>query len=422
MYPRWTILAVLCASLLLVAIDVTVLHTVAPVIAEQLRPSAVELLWVVDVYALVAAPLLLVFGTLGDRFGRRRLLLVGYAVFGLASVLVSASTNPQALIAARGLLGAGGAMIMPTTLSLIRQVFPDPGERATAIGAWSATAGAGAIIGPLVGGLLAEHFWWGAVFLLNVPVMVVAIPLARWLLPESVPARGRRWDALGGVLAGAGVLAVSSAIKEAAQHPPAAAAVFLAGAALLVAFVRRQRRIPHPLLDVRLFTDPRVTAAVATVVTAMAALVGVEFALAQYLQLVLGDGPLWAGVRLLPMTLASIVGSLLGAPLVRAAGALVTASAGLAVTAASLVPLLWLSSAERPWLLAGAISGIGLGLSAGLTAASTALMGSVREQRAGEVAGVEETCYELGGSLGVSVLGSVVGASYATRLDRKSVV
>lgn len=215
---RWMILVVLCASLLLVAVDATVLHVAIPAVSEDLRPGQVQLLWIVDSYPLVCASLLILFGTLGDRVGRRRILLLGYALFGIASALAAAAESAQLLIAARALLGVGGAMIMPATLSILRQVFPDRRERAVAIGVWSAVAGIGAAGGPLLGGFLLEHFWWGAVFLINIPIMLVSLPVGRWLLPESTGDGQGPWDAVGALLAAGG----SSASSSASSRPAAA--------------------------------------------------------------------------------------------------------------------------------------------------------------------------------------------------------
>ena len=182
---RWVVLVVLCVSLLLVALDATVLHVAVPAVTEDLTPGAIELLWIVDIYPLVCASLLILFGTLGDRVGRRRVLLLGYALFGVASAIAALADTAQVLIVARALLGVGGAMIMPATLSILRQVFPDRRERALAIGVWSAVAAVGAAVGPLLGGFLLEHFWWGSVFLINIPLMLVSLPVGRLLLPES---------------------------------------------------------------------------------------------------------------------------------------------------------------------------------------------------------------------------------------------
>lgn len=207
---RWVVLVVLCLSLLVVALDATVLHVAVPAVTEDLRPSGTALLWIVDAYPLVCASLLILFGTLGDRIGRRRVLLLGYALFGVASALAATADTPAVLIAARALLGVGGAMIMPATLSILRQVFPDRRERALAIGVWTAVAAVGAATGPVVGGFLVEHFWWGSVFLINIPLMAVILPLGRRLLPESRGGDDGPWDVLGALTAAAGCSASSS--------------------------------------------------------------------------------------------------------------------------------------------------------------------------------------------------------------------
>lgn len=211
---RWVVLVVLCVSLLLVALDATVLHVAVPAVTEDLRPGAVQLLWIVDAYPLVCASLLILFGTLGDRVGRRRILLIGYALFGLASAAAAFAAGPEILIGARALLGIGGAMIMPATLSILRAVFPDRRERAVAIGVWTAVAAVGAAIGPVLGGFLVENFWWGSVFLINVPLVALLLPLARWLLPESKGGAEGPWDVLGALMAAAGVLGVVFGVKR----------------------------------------------------------------------------------------------------------------------------------------------------------------------------------------------------------------
>src|SRR5690349_20935644 len=211
---RWTILVVLCVSLLIVALDATVLHVAVPALTEDLRPGAQQLLWIVDTYPLVCASLLILFGTLGDRIGRRRVLLLGYGLFGVASGVAALAQGAQVLIVARALLGVGGAMIMPATLSILRQVFPDRRERALAIGIWSAVAAVGAAVGPLLGGFLLEHFWWGAVFLVNIPLMLVSLPVGRMLLPESRGAVDGPWDVVGALMAAAGLFGVVLGVKR----------------------------------------------------------------------------------------------------------------------------------------------------------------------------------------------------------------
>lgn len=247
---RWVVLVVLCVSLLLVGLDATVLHVAVPAVTEDLRPSAVELLWIVDIYPLVCASLLILFGTLGDRVGRRRVLLLGYTLFGLASALAALAHNGETLILARALLGVGGAMIMPATLSILRQVFPDRRERALAIGIWSAVAAVGAAVGPLLGGFLLEHFWWGSVFLVNIPLMLVSLPVGRMLLPESRGERDGPWDVVGALMAAGGLFGVVLGVKRLGggedMTGPLTLVPLVVGAALLFLFVRRQSHRAHP--------------------------------------------------------------------------------------------------------------------------------------------------------------------------------
>ncbi|MGX1121530.1 MFS family permease [Streptomyces ambofaciens] len=322
---RWVVLVVLCVSLLLVAVDATVLHVAVPAVTEDLRPGAIELLWIVDVYPLVCASLLILFGTLGDRVGRRRVLLLGYALFGVASALAALADNAQLLIVARALLGVGGAMIMPATLSILRQVFPDRRERAMAIGIWSAVAAVGAAVGPLLGGFLLEHFWWGSVFLVNIPLMLVSLPVGRLLLPESKGDGRGPWDVVGALMAAGGLFGVVLGVKRLGGGEPVVSLLTVLplalGAALLAGFVRRQRRRAYPLVDLAMFRRPAFSTSVGCIVLAMLALVGLELIAAQYLQLVLGLSPLETGLRLLPLTFAAMAAGLAGARLLRRFGA-----------------------------------------------------------------------------------------------------
>ncbi|MFC6079956.1 MFS transporter [Sphaerisporangium aureirubrum] len=410
---RWPILALLCSSLLLIAVDATVLHIAVPALTADLEPTAVQLLWIIDVYSLVVAPLLVVFGTLGDRYGRRRLVLLGYLVFGAASLSAAFATTPAALIVSRAVLGVGGAMIMPATLSIIRQVFTDRRERAVALGVWSAVAAGGAAIGPLVGGALVEHFRWGTVFLINVPLLVVALPLAARLLPETPRRDGHRWDAPSAALATLGVLCLAFGLKEAGRGSGAALLILLAGAGLLAWFAVRQRRLAHPLLDLGLFAGRGFSVGVLCVLLAVFALVGLELMLAQYLQLVLGDGPLRAAVRMLPLMVAAVTGGLSAAFLLRWFGLRATMAGGLGLAGLSLTPTLAWGTEQHPWLLGLCFAGIGFGVQAALLAASDTIMACAPESRAGGAAAIEETAYELGAGLGVAVLGTVTTAVYA---------
>jgi MFS transporter, DHA2 family, multidrug resistance protein len=412
---RWAVLVVLCASLMLVALDSTVLHVAVPALSEDLRPGAVELLWIVDAYPLVAASLLILFGTLGDRVGRRRILLLGYALFALASGIAAFAPSPVVLISARALLGVGGAMIMPATLSILRHVFPDRRERAIAIGAWSAVAAAGAAVGPLLGGFLLQHFWWGSVFVVNIPLMAISLPIGRLLLPESVGDREGPWDVLGAVVAALGILGVVLAVKRAGDAGAAAPGTvlpFLAGIGLLTLFVRRQRRRRHPLVDMRLFSRPAFSTSVACIVIAMLALVGLALIAVQYLQLVLGLSPLDAGLRLLPLTLSAIVAGVLGAKLLRRLGPRAMVALGFGLTAAGVLALTAMGQHDRPALLTCCFLVLGFGIQTTLFASYESMLSDAPAGQCGGAAAIGETSYQLGAGLGVAVLGSVMNSAY----------
>lgn len=412
---RWHVLVVLCTSLLLVAIDATVLHVAVPAVSEDLRPSSVELLWVVDTYPLVCASLLILFGTLGDRVGRRRVLLIGYALFALASALAAYAHSPVVLISARALLGVGGAMIMPATLSVLRQVFPDRRERALAVGIWSAVAAVGAAVGPLVGGLLLDHYWWGSVFLINIPLMAVSLPVARWLVPESTGDREGPWDVLGAGMAAAGLFGLIFGVKHAGSGPllsPEAVLPTAAGAVLLVLFVRRQRRRPHPLIDVRTVARAAFGTSVGCIVLTVLALVGLALIAAQYLQLVLGLSPLETGLRLLPLSLAAIVAGLTGSRLLSLLGPRAMVAGGFTVTAVAVLSLTAVGREDQPWLLVGGFVLLGFGLETTLFGCYESMLSEAPATSSGGAAAVGETAYQLGAGMGIALLGSVMNAAY----------
>ncbi|MFG3656148.1 MFS transporter [Streptomyces sp. NPDC047706] len=418
---RWVVLVVLCTSLLLVAVDATVLHVAVPAVTEDLRPSAMELLWIVDTYPLVCASLLILFGTLGDRVGRRRILLLGYALFGVASAMAAVAHDPQALILARALLGVGGAMIMPATLSILRQVFPDRRERALAIGVWSAVAAVGAAVGPLLGGFLLEHFWWGSVFLVNIPLMLVSLPVGRLLLPESTGGEDGPWDVAGALMAAAGLFGVVLGIKRLGGGEPAGSLLtvmpLLVGAALLALFVRRQRRRKHPLVDLRMFTRPAFSTSVGCIVLAMLALVGLELIAAQYLQLVLGLSPLETGLRLLPLTVAAMAAGLFGARMLRLFGPRRMVCAGFCLTALAVVLLTAMGRQDQaPLLLTGFVL-LGFGLETTLFGAYESMLSEAPAEQAGGAAAIGETSYQLGAGIGIALLGTVMNAAYAPGLS-----
>ncbi|MEU9759499.1 MFS transporter [Streptomyces sp. NPDC047985] len=419
---RWVVLVVLCLSLLLVALDATVLHVAVPSLTEDLRPSAVDLLWIVDAYPLVCASLLILFGTLGDRVGRRRVLLLGYALFGIASAIAALAGSPGVLIAARALLGVGGAMIMPATLSIVRQVFPDRRERAVAIGVWSAVAAVGAATGPVVGGFLVEHFWWGSVFLINIPLMALVLPVGRLLLPESRGGGDGPWDVFGALMAAAGVLGVVLGVKRAgageALLSPTALVPLLVGAVLLALFARRQKRRTHPLIDIGMFARPAFSTAVGCIVVAMLALVGLQLIAVQYLQLVLGLSPLETGLRLLPLTFAAMAAGATGSYTLHRVGPRRMVVWGFVLTAASVLVLTAMGRHDRPALLTAAFVALGFGLQTTLFAAYESMLSDAPADRAGGAAAIGETSYQLGAGIGIAFLGSVMNAAYAPGLAK----
>ncbi|MFB6889086.1 MFS transporter [Kitasatospora sp. NPDC056327] len=416
---RWTGLAVLVLAVTLVAVDATVLSLAIPSISETLRPSGTQLLWIGDAYSFVLAGLLVSMGSLSDRIGRKKLLLIGATAFGAASLLAAYAPSAGWLILARALLGVAGATIMPSTLSLIRTLFPDDRERATAIGIWGAAATAGAALGPVVGGVLLEHFWWGSVFLLNIPVLVLLLVLGGWLLPESRDPNPGRWDVLSVLLSLAGVIGVVYAIKEAAAHGvvrwdvPATAVL---GATALFLFVRRQLRLETPLLDVRLFRNRRFTAAVLASLIALIGLSGIVFVISQYLQLVRGYPPLKAGLAELPAFAGAMAGGLLTARLVRRAGARAVLTAGLLTMGVGIGLLGWIQQDSTYLLLAAAFLLVGTAEGVVYTLGADLVLSAAPADKAGAASAVSETAYELGTALGIALVGSVVGALYADRL------
>lgn len=417
--PRqWLGLVVLMLPVLLVSIDTTVLSFALPQISVALTPTADQLLWVVDVYPLMLAGLLVTMGVLGDRLGRRRLLLVGAAGFGLVSVLAAFATDAGQLVAARALLGVFGATLMPSTLSLLRNLFLDDDQRRLAIAIWASGFAGGSVLGPVVGGWLLEHFWWGSIFLLNVPVLVVLLVAAPFLLPESRNPAAGRLDVPSVVLAVVGMLPLVYGIKTTVGHGPGALGLgaLATGAALVVVFVRRQLRLAEPLLDVGLFRRPVFAASVGANFTASFALAGLVLVVSQVLQLVVGLSPRAAGTALLPGAVASITAGLVAVRLVRVVPRHLLVPAGMLLAAAGYgLGALVTGDARVGGIVAVfALVGAGVGLAETLT--NDAILASVPPERAGAASGISETSYELGASLGVAVLGSVVAAVYRADL------
>ncbi|TQJ86833.1 MFS transporter [Streptomyces sp. SLBN-31] len=411
---RWAALAVLVLAVLLVAVDATVLGLATPYISEDLNPSGTQLLWIGDVYSFVIAGLLVSMGSLGDRIGRKRVLLGGATAFGAISVLNAYASTPELMILARALLGVAGATLMPATLALIRNIFHDPRERSLAIGIWGATASAGTAVGPIVGGFLLEHFWWGSVFLINLPVMAVLVVVGIRTLPESRNPNPGPWDLTSVALSLVGVIGVVYAVKEAATDGLAwlPLAVGALGAAALTWFVRRQLTLPAPLLDMRLFRNRGFSAAVLADLLTILGLSGLVFFLSQYLQLVQGRGPLEAGLAELPAAVGAVAAGLVAGRVARRFSVRAVVAGGLAAVGLALAALTVLDRSTGYGLLGAALLVVGVGAGFSFTVTADVILSSVPKEQAGAASAVSETAYELGAALGIALLGTIVTGVY----------
>ncbi|WP_338694535.1 MFS transporter [Streptomyces sp. Q6] len=412
---RWLALSVLVLAVLLVAVDATVLGLATPYISEDLKPSGTQLLWIGDVYSFVIAGLLVSMGSLGDRIGRKKLLLTGAVAFGAVSVLNAYATTPEMMILARALLGVAGATLMPSTLALIRNIFHDPRERSLAVGIWGAMASAGAAVGPVVGGFLLEHFWWGSVFLINLPVMAVLVVVGVKLIPESKNPVHGPWDLMSVVLSLLGMIGVVYAVKEAAAHGiqgnVAVSAVI--GVAALTYFVRRQLTLPSPLLDMRLFRHRGFSGAVLADLLTILGLSGLVFFLSQFLQLVQGREPFEAGLAELPAAVGAVAAGLVAGTVARRFSVRSVVAGGLAAVGLALAALTTLSQSTGYPLLGTVLLVVGVGAGFSFTVTADVILSSVPKEQAGSASAVSETAYELGAALGIAVLGSIVTGVYA---------
>lgn len=416
---RWWALTVLTLPVLIISMDATILGFAVPALSETLAPTSSQLLWIIDIYSFVLAGLLITMGALGDRIGRRKLLLIGAAGFSLASVIAAFSTGPEMLIAARAMLGVAGATLMPSTLSLIRNVFTDERERQTAIALWAASFALGAALGPIVGGFLLEHYWWGSVFLVGVPITAALLIVAPRLVPESRDPLPGPFDAASAALSLLTMLPIVYAIKMFAEHrvSPVVLSVSIVGAVAGVTFVRRQRRLAHPMVDVSLFTVPRFRMAVSGNLVAAFGFAGSLYFVTQYLQLVVGMSPMRAGLQLLPAAGASIVFTILAPIAARRVGPFTVIAAGLTLASIGFALLTQVTADGSVALTTAAVIILNAGLGASMTVAIDGILAAIPPERAGAGASVSETAIELGVALGTAVLGSIAAAVYRGGFD-----
>jgi DHA2 family multidrug resistance protein-like MFS transporter len=412
---EWTGLAVIALPCMLYSMDLTVLNLAVPLLSAELKPSSAELLWIVDIYGFLVAGSLITMGTLGDRIGRRKLLLIGAAAFGIASVAAAFATSAATLIAARALLGVAAATLAPSTLSLIRNMFLDPAQRTVAISVWIMSYSAGAAIGPLIGGVLLEHFWWGSVFLINVPVMLLLLALGPVLLPEFRDPAAGRMDIASAVQSLAAVLGVIYGLKRIAEGDAGwiAGLSIVAGIAVGAMFLRRQARLADPLIDLKLFRVPAFSAALAVNVLGFLTCFAAFLFIAQYLQSVIGLSPLQAGLWGLPSALAFIGGSMLTPAIVRRFHPAHVIAGGMTVAAAGFVLLAMVDEVASPlaMLVTGSVV-FSLGLTPVVTLTTDIVLTAAPPQRAGAASALSETSSEFGGALGIAVMGSIVTAIY----------
>ncbi len=419
---RWAILGVLVVSLLVVVLDNTVLNVALRTIADPvlgLGATQSQLEWSINSYTLVFAGLLFTLGVLGDRVGRRRLLVAGLAIFGLASLASAYSQSPGQLIGARAVMGLGAAAVMPATLSIISNVF-DPRERARAIGVWAGAVGLGVAIGPIVGGALLEHFWWGSVFLINVPIVVAGIVAIALLVPESRDPNASRLDVIGVALSIVGLGALVYGIIGGGDHGFGAWTAWLpivAGAAVLATFVWWELRVKYPSLDVRLFRDRRFSASVGSMGLVFFAAMGTFFFMSFYLQLVRGWSPLQSGLMLTPFAVAQLVFAPRSSALVKRYGPKLVSAAGLALVGLALLGFAFVTASTSAWIVGALFFLQGAGMANVMPPATESIMASLPREKAGVGSAIGNTVRQVAGALGIAILGSVLSAAYRSRID-----
>ena len=414
---EWLGLAVLALPCLVMVMDFTILTLAVPTLTQDLQPTPTQLLWIVDVYGFLVAGLLITMGNIGDRIGRRRLLLIGGACFGIASMLAAFSTSAEMLITARAILGLAGATLAPSTLALIRSMFHDGAQRARAISIWASTFAAGGVMGPVVAGVMLRYFWWGSAFLIAVPVMAALVLAGPRLLPEFRDPSQGRVDLFSAGLSLAAVLSFIYGLKHFAQAGLAWSGVefVVIGLVIGAVFVRRQARLDHPLIDLALFRAPRFASTLAVLAASAFVMFGASFYVAQYLQFVLGLSPLQAGLCLAPATAAVIVGAQLAPSLARRFDDTVIMAAGLGVSAVGFALLTQVDAHDLPLLVASYFT-MSLGVGPLTAICPGLIVGTAPPERAGAAASLSSTSAEFGGALGLAMLGSLGVAVYRVAL------
>ena len=415
---EWIGLAAIALPCMLYSMDLTVLHLAVPTLTADLRPSSAQLLWIIDIYGFFVAGSLITAGTLGDRIGRRKLLLIGAALFGATSILAAFSRSAEMLMVTRALLGIAGATVAPSTLSLIRNMFLDPQQRTTAVSVWIMSFSLGGALGPLVGGLLLQYFWWGSVFLISVPIMALLLIVGPRLLPEYRDPNAGKIDLASAAISVTAVLSMIYGLKLIAQDgiSVVAATFILIGLAVGVAFVRRQLRLEDPLIDIRLFAIPAFRASIALYGLTILVLFGGFFLLPQYLQLVRGLTPLGAGLWTLPWGLAFVAGAAITPPLSRRMNHAHLVAGGLLVAGVGYLLLMGLAPESSFLLFAFATFLLSIGTAPVFTLTNDVIIGSAPPERAGAASGISETCAEFGGAMGIAVFGSLGVAIYRSVL------
>lgn len=415
---RWLLLVTVAAGLLLITLDNSVLYTALPTLTRELHASSTQGLWIINAYPLVMAGLLLGAGTLGDRIGHRQMFLIGLVLFGIASLVAAFSPSANILIAARAFLAVGAAAMMPATLALVRVTFTVERERNFAIAVWGSLAVVGAALGPIVGGVLLEHFWWGSVFLINVPVVIAAFVATLIVAPKGEKDHSKPWDFISSLQALVALSALVIAIKESAHAGQTwlVPAVALVVAVLTsIAFVRRQKRLIFPLIDFSIFRNAAFTSGVMAAAFAMFAIGGIQLVTTQRFQLVAGFSPLEAGLLVSVAAVGSLPTALLGGAFLHRIGLRYLISGGLAAAALAVLLTTWDITHGLGWLIVGmALTGAGVG--AAMSVASTAIVGNAPVHRAGMAASVEEVSYEFGSLIAVAFLGSLLSAIYTFSL------